>query len=67
MASRMTLFLTPIVLWLIWLLLPLARGRRIRRARVSISLSLLTLLYFLAVENCRSSIGTTFRRTFSHC
>jgi hypothetical protein len=49
MTSRMVLFLAPVVLWLIWLLLPLARGRRIRRLRFTMSLSLLTLLYFLAV------------------
>ncbi|MBP6875431.1 MAG: SagB/ThcOx family dehydrogenase [Candidatus Eisenbacteria bacterium] len=49
MPSKFMLFLSPLAVWLLWLLLPLARGSKITRQRLSIGLSLLVLLYFVTV------------------
>jgi SagB-type dehydrogenase family enzyme len=49
MTTKFIVLLSPLGLWLLWLLLPLARGRVIPRSRLTIGLSLLVLVYFLAV------------------
>lgn len=49
MTARLILFLAPLGLWLLWLLLPLIRGRKVARARLTVGLSLLVLVYFLTV------------------
>lgn len=46
---RLLLFLTPLALWGLMFVVHVLRGRRITRAHVTIGLSVLTLLYFLAV------------------
>jgi SagB-type dehydrogenase family enzyme len=49
MNSKLILYLSPVAVWLLWLLWPTVRGRRIGRPRLTVGLSLLVLVYFLAV------------------